>query len=633
MRDAIGIVLDDVGYQVKQREAGDRLREIVPQTRELLDDQFRRLLHWSYRETSGALTRTIPRRWMRAASPAVVAVGEAEIDLPPSALADIPEPVTDERMSDEEWEAFCREHIFPPPDQQTVERIIYRPINGVTWQERLETLSKKISDPEKLAGILATGASQGMSRQELVKQIQPLVSGIASSARRIARTEGLRVTTAIQKQQTDQLGDMLQGYQIIATLDQNTRPHHAVRNGTMYWSDKRRKLTVDDMPELPDEPNCRCYPVPVLKPPVEFETDPQLRSEFQNAAGNAIPDPDVYSQWFDNADVGRRKMAVGATRYKVMQQKLGDSREPRFSDFIDPADGRLLTAAELKKEELWEREFRAKQVTTLMEERQKLLGKVSRFGFISKHDPGPPDPPPAPPPKPPAPPKPKPAEPPGQGPYYRGVTAPVSDAIKLEGSKAQRAIARAAVDAINAVHGDGELEKIPLRWGKSSFENGSYTYRGRIPVKITISKYTKTPRLTAAHEMGHFLDQQGIGKKTYASEDPQFAKLFGAWRKAVHESGNVRRLNEMLQGEDRIEHEGERVEVDKEWIRYALTERELFARSYAQWIAGRSNDDKMKAELRSTQEFRPHRSQWDDEEFEPIAAAMDEMFQELGWLK
>lgn len=369
-----------------QRRTAEILRGIVPGIAEELDKLFRRLNWWSYNETVAILARQIPRRWFRRAIPQAVLVGEA--DGLPIAGTDLwadtlTEPVVGKRLSDSEWQQFLKNHLFPPPSKEAVDAVIYDPVAGMNWQQRLDVLSHKITDMDKLAGMLSTGASSGMSQAELKRQIQPLVQNIASSAARIARTEGLRIATMTQRNQYAELGDMLAGVQIIATLDENTRPHHSSRHGRIYWTDSRKKPHISELPALPDEPNCRCYDSPVLHPPEEFESDPQLRAEFANAAGNSIPDPQVYSQWFNQADPGRRKMAVGATRYRTLEKKLG--RAPEFTDFIG-ADGRLLTVDQLRRETPRNRELRLQQVSQSMLQRQELLTKASRFGFVSPVD-------------------------------------------------------------------------------------------------------------------------------------------------------------------------------------------------------------------------------------------------------
>jgi SPP1 gp7 family putative phage head morphogenesis protein len=317
-RDALQLVLDGSVIHRNQREAAAVLKGIFPAISAILDQQFRRLHYWSYDETVRIFAKQIPRRWFRRAVPAAVTVGETDgLPIPGMDIwADtFTEPVVGKRLSDADWTDFLKQHLFPPPSREQVDRAVYANVAGMNWQQRLGDLSHKVADMDRLAGTLATGASSGMGQAELKRQIQPIVQNISSSASRIARTEGLRIATSAQREQYADLGDMLAGVQIVATLDENTRPAHAARNGRIYWMDKRKKPSIDELPMLPDEPNCRCYDTPVLHPPEEFKNDPQLQADFQNAAGNAIPDPQVYSQWFDQADVGRRKMAVGAKRY------------------------------------------------------------------------------------------------------------------------------------------------------------------------------------------------------------------------------------------------------------------------------------------------------------------------------
>ena len=65
--------------------------------------------------------------------------------------------------------------------------------------------------------------------------------------------------------------------------------------------------------------NCRCFLSPVLQPEESIRDDPT----FTNAADQLVPDPAIYSEWFDQADEARRKLAVGARRYAIAQQQLG----------------------------------------------------------------------------------------------------------------------------------------------------------------------------------------------------------------------------------------------------------------------------------------------------------------------
>lgn len=288
------------------------------------------------------------------------------------------------RVSDDEWEKIVKQVVIPPPTPAQVEAIIQgQPINGKMWQERFSDLSRKITNPEALAAQLITGYSQGENLQQLTKRITPLVQGIKSSARRIARTEGMRVAETIQRDAWKDLGDMMQGVQILAVLDQNTRQTHAARNGTIFYNEpKAGQKPISELPHTPDEPNCRCWTTPVLKPPAEFENNPAVKQSFANDEGLGIPDPSVYSEWFQKVDAGRRKMAVGVKRYNAMAATLGDSRQPEWTDFID-ADGNLLDPRLLANESPLDRAARKQEVQKALDERKRLIHNIARQGFVS----------------------------------------------------------------------------------------------------------------------------------------------------------------------------------------------------------------------------------------------------------
>jgi hypothetical protein len=76
--------------------------------------------------------------------------------------------------------------------------------------------------------------------------------------------------------------------------------------------------------------------------------------------------------------------------------------------------------------------------------------------------------------------------------------------------------------------------------------------------------------------------------------------------------------------------------VDRRHTDYLLKPEELWARSYAQYIAERSADSDMLAALDL---LRPpaltgqlYSSQWETTDFAPVAAAIDTLFKGLGWI-
>lgn len=270
--------------------------------------------------------------------------------------------------------------LFPPPSAERVQEIIHEDIwDGKGWEERIESLSHRVGDKEGLARQFATGMSEGANVDELRSLVMPYVENLRSSAQRIARTEARRVTEAMQRESWKAADDVIAGFQIVATLDQFTRPEHALRNGRIYW--KHGTPSEEEMPALPDEPNCRCWYSPVLKPPQEVLDTPGAAADFHSLT-DPVPDPVVYSQWFASADAEQQAQSVGRQRLATVRDMLGNSRPPDWSDFIDPT-GRLLAIDEIKGESVEDRQARKIEVEQAMQQRETQLRQVFAMGFVS----------------------------------------------------------------------------------------------------------------------------------------------------------------------------------------------------------------------------------------------------------
>lgn len=60
----------------------------------------------------------------------------------------------------------------------------------------------------------------------------------------------------------------------------------------------------------------------------------------------------------------------------------------------------------------------------------------------------------------------------------------------------------------------------------------------------------------------------------------------------------------------------------------------MFARAYSQYIAVKSNNPQMIKELKAAQKSDYSSfTVWQDEEFKPIAAEFDKLFNSKGWTK
>lgn len=193
------------------------------------------------------------------------------------------------------------------------------------------------------------------------------------------------------------------------------------------------------------------------------------------------------------------------------------------------------------------------------------------------------------------------------------------------------------IQVIDRVHKDGKLPMVPVQRSQSTKELGAFGIHRhtRQPAYIKVSRYSDHPDLTTVHEVGHFLDHNGIGTPGGFSSDlaataPELPEI-GEWWRAVEGSDSYNKFLHLLT----VNEPG----VDHKSIReYWLDPAELWARSYAQYIATRSGDRVLLTQLRAMQERQTandlaYPSQWSHEDFHPIINAMDKLFRKLGWLK
>lgn len=377
------------------------IRELVPTLARSIDAHLNRLAIWGHRQTVAAMRDTLPMRYLRAGTaahlfeedrvvlpdpqrqPGSVTLALGALGLEP---VDVPdeEPASAE-MDDEQQRAAFLGLLFPPPTLEETEAIVYAPVQGRTWQDRLEGATRTSASPSMLASTVAIGFSQGKTAQEIARQLLPIVDGVRSTARRIARTESLRVSHEVQMQAWEGLGDLCVGFQIHATLDQNTRPEHAARNGTIYYKEPTgNQAGLDEMPRPPLEANgvcawsCRCHLSPVLTANRDVLDDPDKLAVFTTAEDKLVPDPLTYSQWFDRAPQQHRETAVGVRRYRAVAAQGG---VPSWEAFLDPDTGSVMPLNRLQDETTEERARRVLRVRQQMQERRELLRKVAMMGW------------------------------------------------------------------------------------------------------------------------------------------------------------------------------------------------------------------------------------------------------------
>jgi hypothetical protein len=182
---------------------------------------------------------------------------------------------------------------------------------------------------------------------------------------------------------------------------------------------------------------------------------------------------------------------------------------------------------------------------------------------------------------------------------------------------------------IDSIHGDGPLIDVEFydRFTSRKSRNGCYSPWGKY---IELNK-SKTIVDTITHEIGHWLDHHGFwsgdpnrviidsaDKGKWGSGSPEFAGFI----KAAKLSAMVKEIS-----------------ADKRLVaktrRYFVSNIEMFARAYFQYIAVESGDAEMISALRGRQKGNPTRypDQWDDDDFEPIRQEITKILKARQWLR
>lgn len=278
--------------------------------------------------------------------------------------------------------------LLPIDDEETIRGIVFAPSRGTSWTARMAAQTS-LASPQQLANTITMGALAGEDPKQLARRILPVVQNVRTSARRIARTESIRMSTESTLQMYEGMGDLIIGYQIHALLDWRTRPHHAARHGTIYYRDPApNQPSMRDMPRPPiDEDgtvayNCRCSLSAVFRPSQRVENDPALKALFTDRAGEYIPDPRTYEQWFARASQKERQWAVGTRRLQAAQSKLQPGEQLRWANVIDPKTGSLLSDKQIKTETLAKRQNRIDKVDQVIDQRHQLYKAVTTFGYV-----------------------------------------------------------------------------------------------------------------------------------------------------------------------------------------------------------------------------------------------------------
>jgi hypothetical protein len=198
-------------------------------------------------------------------------------------------------------------------------------------------------------------------------------------------------------------------------------------------------------------------------------------------------------------------------------------------------------------------------------------------------------------------------------------TAPVSEALEVV--RANSGVLEQTKAVIDDVHEDGTLPQIPVD-GKTShstylgeFERDLQGNARRIGVKNIPGQ-----ELTFTHEIGHFIDAKGLGTHGFASEaHPDLQE----WRDAIRKT--------QLANDIKAKLEVATAAKERKYYRYLISHCEMWARSYAQFIAEESGDPPMMKAVK--ERVGTSGGHWAVDDFKPVKAAIEKLFRKKGWMK
>lgn len=524
-------------------------------------------------------------------------------------------------------------------------------------EQQVQRLTGRLQNGSPLIDLAKTYGNRGV---DIVKT--ELINGMANGeiptlvARRMAKALGADYGRLAIMARTEMLrvyrDTTLETYRANSRLVKAWRWSSALQDTTcpVCWAMHGQVFPLAE--KMATHPACRCSMLPVMRP--WSEINPALKDV------PTLSTPKTGNELFAKLPEDRQKRILGPTAHQAYKQKL-----IKLPDLVQetnsPDWGKGRQQRSLSK--------------ALGPEGIKKL-KAGGPGPTPKPRPTPvPKPKPQPPVRPtptpaPKPLAPKPAPAPAAPKVVRPKGTPVTaafDTSPLPKSGQYKKLTNDVDEVgklIDSVHGDGGLPKVPVRLNSKKSAYGTYTSSygrviakdgsavfGRKPEHIELSRPLSMgpkshPRLTFAHETGHYLDQQFLYPRIspkgysegYASKDLASPEL-AAWHRATKQSRAVAKLKkwENLDNTyiDHVQEDGtiKQHKVNTDYCTYALTDHELFARSYAQYIATKTQDPGMMAELDSWRDplKNPyHMTQWADDDFEPISLALDDLFRAIG---
>lgn len=222
-----------------------------------------------------------------------------------------------------------------------IERIVNTSlIQGATISEWFKSLDESMQTD--LERSIKLGVTQGETTKEIIERVANKLAINKNQAESITRTAVATISNQARDATWEENADIFRAWEDHATLDSRTRLEHAARDGALWdfvtkeglnEKGKTYKFTVK-----PDDWNCRCINLPVLKN-AEILGIKSTRSSVDGQVSSELS----FTEWFKSKPKSFQEDYLGKGRFELYQ-----SGKITFSQLISQK-GRVLTVKELKE--------------------------------------------------------------------------------------------------------------------------------------------------------------------------------------------------------------------------------------------------------------------------------------------
>lgn len=137
--------------------------------------------------------------------------------------------------------------------KEFIDKAINAPINGETFSRRIWKNTNQLAN--RIHNDVVDMVREGKRPNEIARQIKDDFNSSAYEAKRLVVTESAKIQTSAQVDVYEQSG-VVSEVEFCATLENNTCDDCGAMDG--------RRFPLDNAPQIPIHPNCRCVLLPVV---------------------------------------------------------------------------------------------------------------------------------------------------------------------------------------------------------------------------------------------------------------------------------------------------------------------------------------------------------------------------------